>query len=144
MVKWPGFCVVHEQFTARRMIGMKQDHPEALLIAHPECEQPVLDLADFIGSTAKLIRYVKDSPQSQFIVATEMGILHQMKKVRPDAELIGAPADSGCQCAVCPYMRLNTMEKLYMCLRDLQPEVTVEEELRRRALVPVERMLALS
>ncbi len=144
MVKWPGFCVVHEQFTARRMIGMKRDHPEALLIAHPECEQPVLDLADFIGSTAKLIRFVKESPQSQFIVATEMGILHQMKKVRPDAELIGAPADSGCQCAVCPYMRLNTLEKLYMCLRDLQPEVTVEEELRQRALLPVERMLALS
>ena len=144
MVKWPGFCVVHEQFTARRMIAIKQEHPEADLIAHPECEQPVLDLADHIGSTAKLLRHVKESPKTKFIVATEMGILHQMRKVRPDAEFIGAPADSGCQCAVCPYMRLNTMEKLYLCLRDLEPEVTVEEELRKRALLPVERMLALS
>ncbi len=144
MVLWPGFCVVHEQFTARRLHAMKQDHPDAALIAHPECEQPVLDMADFIGSTAKLIGFVKSSDKKKFIVATEMGILHQMRKVRPDAELIGAPADSGCQCAVCPYMRLNTMEKLYLCLRDLKPEVTVEPELAARALKPVERMLALS
>ena len=144
MVKWPGFCVVHEQFTARRLHAMKQDHPDAALIAHPECEQPVLDMADYIGSTAKLIRFVKESDKKSFIVATEMGILHQMQKVRPDAELIGAPADSGCQCAVCPYMRLNTMEKLYLCLRDLEPEVTVPEDLAKEALVPVERMLALS
>ena len=144
MVLWPGFCVVHEQFTARLMLAMLQDHPDAELIAHTECEQAVLYLAHFVGSTAKMIRHVKESPKTKFIVATEMGILHQMRKVRPDAEFIGAPADSGCQCAVCPYMRLNTMEKLYLCLRDLEPEVTVEEELRKRALLPVERMLALS
>jgi quinolinate synthase len=143
MVLWPGFCVVHEQFTARRLRAMKHDHPDADLIAHPECEQAVLDLADFIGSTAKLIRHVQESPKRAFIVATEMGILHQMRKVRPDAELIGAPADSGCQCAVCPYMRLNTLEKLYLCLRDLAPEVTVPEDVARRALVPVRRMLEL-
>ncbi len=144
MVKWPGFCVVHEQFQARRLHAMKQDYPEADVIAHPECEQPVLDLADFIGSTAKLIRYVKQSPKRQFIVATEVGIMHQMRKVRPDAELIGAPSDSSCQCAVCPYMRLNTMEKLYLCLRDLRPEVTVEPDIAERALLPVQRMLDLS
>ena len=144
MVKWPGFCVVHEQFTARRLHAMKFDHPDAALIAHPECEEPVLDMADFIGSTAKLIRFAKESPKTSFIVATEMGILHQMRKVRPDAELIGAPADSGCQCAVCPYMRLNTLEKLYLCLRDLEPEVTVPADIAERALVPIERMLALS
>ena len=144
MVLWPGFCVVHEQFTARRMLAMKRDHPDADVIAHPECEQSVLDLADYIGSTAKLIEHVRTSPKTKFIVATEMGILHQMQKVRPEAELIGAPADSGCQCAVCPYMRLNTMEKLYLCLRDLEPEVTVPEDLRKRALLPVERMLEIA
>ncbi len=144
MVLWPGFCVVHEQFTARRMLAIKRDHPDADLIAHPECEQAVLDLADFIGSTAQLIQHVRTSPKTKFIVATEMGILHQMQKARPDAELIGAPADSGCQCAVCPYMRLNTMEKLYLCLRDLAPEVTVPEEIAKRALLPVERMLAIA
>ncbi len=144
MVLWPGFCVVHEQFTARRLFAMKQDHPDAELISHPECEQSVLDLSDFIGSTAKLVRHVKESPKKSFIVATEMGILHQMRKVRPDAELIGAPADSGCQCATCPYMRLNTMEKLYLCLRDLQPEVTVPAEIQEKALRPVQRMLEIS
>ncbi|MHC5009506.1 MAG: quinolinate synthase NadA [Planctomycetota bacterium] len=143
MVLWPGFCVVHEQFTARKLHGAKQAHPDADLIAHPECEQSVLDMADFIGSTAKLIAHVEKSPKTSFIVATEMGILHQMRKRRPDAKLIGAPPDSGCECAVCPYMRLNTMEKLYLCLRDLEPEVTVPDEIAKRALAPVERMLAL-
>jgi quinolinate synthase len=143
MVLWPGFCVVHEQFSARRMLAIKQEHPDAELIAHPECEQGVLDMADFIGSTARLIRYVAESPKKAFIVATEMGILHQMAKRRPDATLIGAPPDSGCSCAVCPYMRLNTMEKLYLCLRDLEPEVTLDAELAARALQPVRRMLAL-
>ena len=103
----------------------------------------MLDLADFIGSTAKLIRHVEESPKDTFIVATEMGILHQMQKRRPDATLIGAQPGSGCQCAVCPYMRLNTMEKLYLCLRDRRPEVTVPPDIAKRALAPVERMLAL-
>jgi quinolinate synthase len=143
MVLWPGFCVVHEQFSARKMLATLREHPDAELIAHPECEQGVLDLAHFIGSTAKLIQHVAESPRGKFIVATEMGILHQMAKARPDATLIGAPPDSGCSCAVCPYMRLNTMEKLYLSLRDLAPEVEVEPEIARRALVPVERMLAL-
>jgi quinolinate synthase len=143
MALWPGFCVVHEQFTARRLLSVREAHPGALLIAHPECEQSVLDLSDYVGSTANLIRYVAESPAKTFIVATEMGILHQMQRRRPDAELIGAPPDSGCECAVCPYMRLNTLEKLYLCLRDLRPEVTVDPEIAEKALAPVERMLAL-
>jgi quinolinate synthase len=143
MVLWPGFCVVHEQFSARRIVKLQVAHPDAEVIAHPECEASVLELADFIGSTARLIERVKTSPAKKFIVATEMGIMHQMQKVRPDATLIGAPPDSGCQCATCPYMRLNTLEKLYLCLRDLAPEVTVEPEIARRALLPIQRMLAL-
>jgi quinolinate synthase len=143
MVLWPGFCVVHEQFSARRVLDMKMKHPDAEVIAHPECEEAVLDLADYIGSTTGLIQHVAKSPKKKFVVATEMGVLHQMQKLRPDAVLIGAPPDSGCLCATCPYMRLNTMEKLYLCLRDLRPEITVPEEIRKRALVPLERMLAL-
>jgi quinolinate synthase len=143
MVLWPGFCVVHEQFSARRVLDLKMKHPEAEVIAHPECEESVLALADFVGSTTALVRRVSESRSRAFIVATEMGVLHPMQKARPDALLIGAPPDSGCQCATCPYMRLNTMEKLYLCLRDLRPEITVPEEIRRKALVPLERMLAL-
>jgi quinolinate synthase len=143
MVVWQGFCVVHEQFTARRLSRMKARHPDAELIAHPECEEAVLGLADFVGSTSALIAHVKKSPKTTFIVATEMGILHAMAKARPDATLIGAPPESGCQCATCPYMRLNTLEKLYLALRDLRPEVTLDEETRRRALVPIQRMLEL-
>jgi quinolinate synthase len=144
MVLWPGFCVVHEQFTARRILALQREHPEARLIAHPECEQSVLDLADYIGSTNQLIRHVVETKDvDTFIVATEMGVMHQMRKQRPGVKVIGAPPDSGCECATCPYMRLNTMEKLYLALRDLKPEITLPEDLARRALVPVERMLAL-
>ncbi len=143
MVLWPGFCVVHEQFSARRILALKVRHPQAEVIAHPECEESVLELADFVGSTAKLLARVKTSPARAFIVATEMGILHQMQKARPEATLIGAPPDSGCACATCPYMRLNTLEKLYLCLRDLAPVVDVEPGLLARARKPLERMLAL-
>ncbi len=143
MVLWQGFCVVHEQFTARRLLGMKAEHPDAEIIAHPECEESVLALADFIGSTSALLDHVRKSPRKTFVVATEMGILHPMRKARPDATLIGAPPDSGCSCATCPYMRLNTLEKLYFALRDLEPEIVIEEGLRRRALLPIQRMLAL-
>jgi quinolinate synthase len=144
MVLWPGFCVVHEQFTARKILALKRDHPGAQLIAHPECEQSVLDIADFIGSTNQLINHVVETKEHDtFIVATEMGVMHQMRKRRPGVTVIGAPPDSGCECAVCPYMRLNTMEKLYVALRDLAPEVTVPGDIAARALVPVERMLAL-
>ncbi len=144
MVKWPGFCIVHEQFTERQLQKLKVRHPEAKLIAHPECDESVLGLADFVGSTKGLLEYVAKSPARSFIVATEVGILHLMQKARPDVELIPAPPSSGCNCAICPYMRLNTLEKLYLCMRDRSPEITLAEEVRVRALRPVQRMLELS
>ena len=143
MVLWPGFCVVHEQFQAKRLALTKAQHPGAKLIAHPECDASVSQMADFVGSTAALLRFVKEDKAKAFIVATEAGILHQMQKARPDAELIPAPADSGCNCSLCPYMKLNSLEKLYLALRDLKPAIEIPEETRRRALAPVERMLAL-
>ena len=143
MVLFPGFCIVHEQFTAKRLAALKAQHPEAKLIAHPECDATVSQLADFVGSTAALLNYVEKDRAKAFIVATEAGILHQMHLRRPEAELIPAPADSGCNCSLCPYMKLNSLEKLYLCLRDLKPEIHLEESLRVQALKPLERMLAL-
>src|SRR5207302_2163180 len=143
LVKWPGFCIVHEQFTERQLSKLKVRHPEAKLIAHPECEASVLAMADYVGSTRGLLEHVKSSPARSFIVATEVGILHLMAKARPDAELIPAPPSSGCNCAICPYMRLNSLEKVYLCMRDRSPEITLPEDLRVRALAPVQRMLAL-
>ena len=144
LVLWPGFCIVHEQFTERQLTKLKVRHPQARLIAHPECEESVLEMADFVGSTRALVDYVKSSPAKSFIVATEVGVLHLMQKERPDAELIPAPPASGCNCAICPYMRLNSLEKIYLCMRDRTPEITVPEEVRVRALRPVKRMLELS
>ena len=144
MVLFPGFCIVHEQFTAKRVAALKAQHPDAKLIAHPECDATVLQLADFVGSTAALLNFVATDRATSFIVATEAGILHQMRQRRPEAELIPAPADSGCNCSLCPYMKLNSLEKLYLCLRDLKPEILLDESLRVRALKPLERMLALS
>jgi quinolinate synthase len=144
MVLFPGFCIVHEQFTAKRLAALKAQHPEAKLIAHPECDATVSQLADFVGSTAALLNFVAKDGAKAFIVATEAGILHQMRQRRPEAELIPAPADSGCNCSLCPYMKLNSLEKLYLCLRDLQPEILLDEGVRLKALKPLERMLALS
>ena len=145
MVLWPGFCIVHEQFNARRLAKLRASAPNAQLIAHPECEEAVLEQADFIGSTLALLKYVQTHPeQKQFIVATEVGILHQMTLSRPDAEFLCSPPNSGCNCASCPYMRLNTLEKLYLCMRDQRPEITMDEETRVRALRPVQRMLDMS
>jgi quinolinate synthase len=145
MVLWPGFCIVHEQFNARRLQKLMDAHPDATIIAHPECEESVLERADFIGSTLALLKYVQTHPEEKkFIVATEVGILHQMQKSRPDAEFVCSPPNSGCDCAMCPYMRLNTLEKLYLCLRDGYPEITMDEETRLRALKPVQRMLDMS
>ena len=143
MVLFPGFCIVHEQFTAKRLAILKAQHPAAKLIAHPECDATVSQMADFVGSTAALLNFVATDSAQAFIVATEAGILHQMRQRRPNAELIPAPADSGCNCSLCPYMKLNSLEKLYLCLRDLQPEIHLDEGLRVRALKPLERMLAL-
>jgi quinolinate synthase len=143
MVLFPGFCIVHEQFTAKRLAALKAQHPEAKLIAHPECDASVSQLADFVGSTAALLNFVAKDSAKAFIVATEAGILHQMRQRRPEAELIPAPADSGCNCSLCPYMKLNSLEKLYLCLRDLRPEIRLDETLRLQALKPLARMLAL-
>ena len=143
MALFPGFCIVHEQFTAKRLAALKAQHPEAKLIAHPECDATVSQLADFVGSTAALLNFVAKDGAKAFIVATEAGILHQMRQRRPDAELIPAPADSGCNCSLCPYMKLNSLEKLYLSLRDLKPEIRLDEAVRVQALRPLERMLAL-
>ena len=143
MVLWPGFCIVHEQFTARRVALLKAQHPGAKLIVHPECDVTVSQMADFVGSTAALLKFVASDPATTFIVGTEAGILHQMHKLRPSAALVPIPVDSGCNCSLCPYMKLNSVEKLYLALRDLQPEILLDEALRLKALGPVERMLAL-
>jgi quinolinate synthase len=144
MVLWPGSCIVHETFSERKIVALRQRHPNAKLIAHPECEEPLLDMADFIGSTKALLSFVENDNSQQFIVATESGILHQMKKRAPGKELIAAPPLENCACNECPFMRLNTPEKVYQALRDLKPELVMDEELRRRAEIPIERMLALS
>ena len=141
---WPGTCIVHETFSERQILEEKAAHPEALFIAHPECEPPVLRHADFVGSTARLLRFVQESEAASFIVGTETGILHQMKKLAPGKTFIAAPyEEGGCACNECPYMKLNTLEKIYLALRDLEPRIEMDPDLIRKARVPLERMLAL-
>ena len=142
LVLWPGSCQVHDLFSHKRLIQLKVQHPEAMVIAHPECEESVLDQADFIGSTKALLDFTASSPARTFIVATEAGILHQMAKRSPDKTFVAAPPESGCSCNECPYMRVHTLEKVYLALRDLSPAVEVDPDLARRALVPIDRMLA--
>jgi quinolinate synthase len=144
MVLWPGSCSVHVTFSERRIIRLKAENPEALVLAHPECEEAVLRLADHIGSTTSILNYAIKSPAKIFIVATEAGILHQMKKACPGKTFIPAPPENGCSCNECPFMRLNTLEKVYLCMRDRRPEITMAEDLRLRCLVPLERMLEMS
>lgn len=144
LVLWPGSCIVHETFSLRKLEDIKVAHPEAKIIAHPECEEPLLEQAHFIGSTAALLRYVENDNAQEFIVVTEAGILHQMKKRAPTKTLIPAPPLANCACNECPFMRLNTPEKVYLALRDLEPRLEMDEELRARAQVPIDRMLALS
>ncbi len=145
IVMWQGTCIVHETFSEKKLLALKVRHPAAKIIAHPECQDAILRHADHIASTSGLIAYVKDSDAKEFIIATEAGILHKMKQVAPDKVLIPAPPeDESCSCNECPFMRLNTLEKLYTCLRDLAPEVDVTADIRQQALQPIERMLALS
>ena len=144
MLLWQGSCLVHETFSEKKLIGIKTRHPAAKIIAHPECETSILQMADFIGSTSALLKYAVDSPAQEFIVATEPGIIHQMEKAAPGKTFIPAPPNGNCACNECPFMRLNTLEKLYVALRDLTPELHMSEELRVQALKPIERMLALS
>ncbi len=144
MVIWEGVCIVHEVFSEQRLVQLKVQNPAAEVLAHPECEEAVLRHADFIGSTTAILRHATESPLDTFIVATEVGILHQMQKQNPDKTFIAAPPDNGCSCNECPHMRLNTLEKLYLCLKHEQPEIKMEESLRQRALVPIDRMLEMS
>ena len=144
MVLWNGTCIVHEIFSEKKLIQLKVQHPKALVIAHPECEPHVLKHADFIGSTSKLLQFVQENPAKEFIVVTEVGILHQMQKKAPDKLLIAAPPDNNCACNECPHMKRNTLEKLYLCLRDLRPEITMPEETRLAALKPMLKMFELT
>jgi quinolinate synthase len=145
LIIWPGTCVVHEQFSAKRLAQLKLKHPDAEVLAHPECDEAVLDLADHIASTTGIIRRAVETQAQTLIIATEDGVFHQIKQKAPEKTLIQAPGmDESCSCNQCPFMRLNTLEKLYLCLRDLRPEITLPEEIRLRALRPIERMLELS
>ncbi len=145
IVLWQGACIVHETFSEKKLIALKLQHPDAKIAAHPECEESILKHADHIASTSGLIKFVKNSDAKEFIIATEAGILHKMQKEAPGKLLIPAPPeDESCSCSECPFMRLNTLEKLYMCLKDLGPEVDVPESTRVKALIPIERMLKLS
>jgi quinolinate synthase len=144
MLLWQGVCTVHEQFSEKRIAEARAEYPDAEVIAHPECEGVVLRRADFIGSTSALLQYVQESRAQRFIVATESGIIHQMKKAAPAKEFIAAPPDNGCACNVCDYMKVNTLEKLYRCMKQRSPELHIDEALRRGALRPIERMLELA
>ncbi len=145
MLLWDGSCIVHETFSERKIIDLKIKYPEAKLISHPECEEPILMHSDFIGSTSRLLSFIQEDFSTQYVVATETGIIHQMKKAAPQKEYIPAPPeDDSCSCNECPYMRLNTLEKLYLCMKNKYPEISLEEETRKKALLSIERMLAMS
>ena len=141
---WPGSCIVHETFSEQALLQLKLDHPDAEVLAHPECQQHLLDLADFIGSTSALLRRAEASEASSFIVLTEPGILHQMRKAVPQKQFFEVPGADGCSCNACPYMRLNTLEKLWQCLTDMAPAIELDESTRMRALAPIQRMLEMS
>lgn len=144
MVLWNGACMVHEIFSLEKLTRLKIRHPKAKVIAHPECEEPILALADYIGSTTGLLNYTKNDPANEFIVVTETGILHQMQKLNPGKTFIPAPPNNSCACNDCPHMKLNTLEKLYLCLKYELPEITMDEELRLAAKKPIDKMLELS
>ena len=145
MILWEGACMVHEAFSLERITNLMIEHPDAKLIAHPESESPVLDIATYIGSTSGLLNYVQTDSNNKFIVATEEGILHEMRKRAPQKELIPAPIeDESCACSECFYMKMNTMQKLYLCMKHELPEILLEEKLIEKALVPIDRMLKLS
>jgi len=143
LMLWDGSCIVHETFTERKILDLKVEHPQSEIIAHPECEPSVLRHADFIGSTTALLNYAKTSPIQTFIVATEPGILHQMQKQNATKSYIPAPSGT-CACNECPFMRLNTLEKLYLSMKNRSPEIILPEETRQAALAPIQRMLEMS
>ncbi|MCS7075035.1 MAG: quinolinate synthase NadA, partial [Bacteroidia bacterium] len=141
MLLWDGACMVHEIFSRKKIEAVMEQNPTAELIAHPECEQPVLELASYIGSTTNLLNYVIQSPHNEFIVATEPGILHQMQKAAPNKKLIPAPSNQSCACNNCPHMKLNTLEKVYICLKYELPELTLSDDLIEKARKPILKML---
>ncbi|MEO6070106.1 MAG: quinolinate synthase NadA [Chitinophagaceae bacterium] len=144
MLLWNGACMVHEIFSLEKISRLQVRHPAAKLIAHPECEEPILRIADFIGSTTQLLAYVKNTEHQEFIVATEAGILHQMQKQAPSKTLIPAPPDNSCACNDCPHMKRNTLEKVYLCMEYEQPEIIMDEALRVAAKRSLDRMLEIS
>ena len=145
MLLWDGACHVHEQFSVEKIVELKAQYPDAVVLAHPECKSVVLKLADMVGSTAALLKYAVNSDKQRFIVATEAGILHEMQKKCPQKTFIPAPPnDSTCGCNECSFMRLNTLEKLYNCLKDESPEITVDPEIAEKAVKPIKRMLEIS
>lgn len=144
MVLWNGACIVHEIFSLEHITKLKVRNPNALLIAHPECEEAILRIADFVGSTTELLKFTQTNTAKEYIVATETGILHQMMKASPDKIFIPAPPDNGCACNDCPYMKKNSLEKLYLCMKYEVPNIEMDEELRKAALIPIERMLEIS
>ncbi|MEG3617977.1 quinolinate synthase NadA [Magnetovibrio sp. PR-2] len=145
MVLWPGTCIVHEQFSAREISRLKTQNPGALVAAHPECPESILEVSDHVGSTSQILNFVDTNPAKQFIVATETHIIHQMEKANPDKTFLPAPgADGGCDCGNCPYMELNTLEKIYLAMVNETPAITMDEDLRARAQKPLDRMLELA
>ena len=144
LVLWQGSCIVHETFSERKIVELKTKYPQAEIIAHPECETGVLNHADYIGSTTALLKYSQKSASDIFIVATEPGIIHQMSKSAPNKQFIPAPPINQCACNECPHMRLNTLEKLYLCMENKTPEIKIPESIRLKALQPIQRMLAMS
>jgi quinolinate synthase len=145
MLLWPGACIVHEAFSEKELLKLKAQHPDAPVAAHPECPGNILDHADLVGSTSAILKFALESPAETIIVVTEPHIIHQMEKAAPHKTFIGAPgADGNCSCNNCPFMALNTMEKLYLALRDLKPVIEMDEDIRTKALKPLERMLAMA
>ena len=144
MVLWQGSCIVHETFSEKKMLRLKMEHPDAEIVAHPECEAGVLRHANYIGSTTALLKYVEQAKGDRFIVATEPGIIHQMEKQTPKKHFIPAPPEANCACNECPYMRLNTLEKLYLAMKNKSPEITIPQTIQANALAPIQRMLEMS
>ena len=144
LVLWQGSCIVHETFSEKKIVQLQVEHPQAEIIAHPECETSVLRHANYVGSTTALLKYCQASSSQEFIVATEPGIIHQMEKAAPDKHFIPAPAMNNCACNECPHMRLNTLEKLYLAMKNKTPEIILPENIRVAALKPIQKMLEMS
>lgn len=144
MVMWRGSCIVHETFSERKLIGLKERHPKALVLAHPECEESILRMADYVGSTTGILKFAVGHENNEFIIATESGILHQMQKAAPHKTFIPAPPEANCACNECPFMKMNSLEKVYLSLKNLTPQIELPIELMDRARISIERMLELS